>query len=98
MPIQLGASLPHLTTSSLPIPSSSNGPNGFAAAIESAISAVESTSTQANQSVQQFLAGDSIDIHSVALAGQRAEVSMELFQQVRNKLVSAYQEIMRSQV
>ena len=35
------------------------------------------------------------DIHNVALASQRAELSMELFQQVRNKFVQAYQEIMK---
>ena len=35
------------------------------------------------------------DIHNVALLSQRAALSVELFQQVRNKFVSAYQEIMK---
>ncbi len=35
------------------------------------------------------------DVHTVALATQQAELSLELFQQVRNKFVSAYQEIMK---
>ena len=42
-----------------------------------------------------LLAGGAGDVHSVALASQRAELSLELFQQVRNKFVSAYQEIMK---
>ncbi len=43
----------------------------------------------------QLLTGGKGDISSVALASQRAELSLELFQQVRNKFVSAYQEIMK---
>jgi flagellar hook-basal body complex protein FliE len=31
----------------------------------------------------------------VALAAQRADLSFEMFQQVRNKFVQAYQEIMK---
>jgi flagellar hook-basal body complex protein FliE len=34
----------------------------------------------------------------VVLAGQRADVAFELFLGVRNKVVSAYQEIMRMQL
>ena len=43
-----------------------------------------------------LLTGGKGDVHSVALASQRAELSLELFQQVRNKFVSAYQEIMKT--
>ncbi len=66
--------------------------------MDSAITAVEDTSNTAQKAVLDFISGGSQDLHTVALASQRAEVSMELFQQVRNKLVSAYQEIMRSQL
>jgi flagellar hook-basal body complex protein FliE len=49
--------------------------------------------------VQKFLSGDgSEDIHTTVLATQRAELAFEMFQQVRNKVVSAYQEIMRMQM
>ena len=37
-------------------------------------------------------------MHSVILASQRAELEFDMFLQVRNKVVSAYQEIMRMQV
>ena len=53
---------------------------------------------QANQSVENFLAGKNEDVHTAVLATQRADLSFELFMQVRNKVVSAYQEIMRMQV
>ena len=56
---------------------------------------VESSQQNAKSAAMDLLAGGKGDVHSVALASQRAELSLELFQQVRNKFVSAYQEIMK---
>ena len=39
--------------------------------------------------------GETEELHQVILAGQRAEIAFETFLQVRNKVVQAYQEIMR---
>jgi flagellar hook-basal body complex protein FliE len=52
----------------------------------------------ASRSVENFLSGEGEDIHTTVLATQRAELAFEMFQQVRNKVVSAYQEIMRMQM
>ena len=38
------------------------------------------------------------ELHTTILAAQRAELSFDLFLQARNKVVSAYQEIMRMQM
>jgi flagellar hook-basal body complex protein FliE len=59
---------------------------------------VEAFGQDASASVQRFLAGEGEELHSTIMATQRAELSFELFQQVRNKVVSAYQEIMRMQM
>jgi flagellar hook-basal body complex protein FliE len=37
-------------------------------------------------------------LHTTVLATQRAEMSFDMFQQVRNKMVGAYQEIMKMQI
>jgi len=37
-------------------------------------------------------------LHQVAIKTQQAELSFDLFMQVRNKVISAYQEVMRMQV
>ena len=71
---------------------------GFQEVFASAIKQVESMGQDASASVERFLAGDGEDLHTVALATQRAELAFEMFQQVRNKVVNAYQEIMRMQV
>ncbi len=71
------------------------GGSSFADALGGAIDAVESTQQNANSAAMALLTGGKGDVHTVALATQQAELSFELFQQVRNKFVSAYQEIMK---
>ncbi len=70
----------------------------FQNVLAKAIGAVESTGNDAAQSVERFLGGEGEDLHNTVLATDRAEMSFELFQQVRNKVVSAYQEIMKMQI
>jgi len=71
---------------------------GFQSVLQGIIGHVENSQTQAQQSVENFLTGGNEELHSVALASQRAELEFDLFLQVRNKVVSAYQEVMRMQV
>jgi flagellar hook-basal body complex protein FliE len=56
---------------------------------------VQSAQQTAATSVEQFLSGEGSELHSAILATQRAELSFDLLLQARNKVVSAYQEIMR---
>jgi flagellar hook-basal body complex protein FliE len=69
--------------------------SNFADAFASAINQVESAQTTAKTAAMDFLAAGKGDVHTVAVEAQRAELSLDLFQQVRNKFVSAYQEIMK---
>ncbi len=71
---------------------------GFEEVLARAIRQVENFRLEADQKVERFLAGEGEDLHSVALATQQAELAFELFLQVRNKVVQAYQEVMRMQV
>jgi flagellar hook-basal body complex protein FliE len=76
-----------------------NGASGqFRGVLEGAIQKIEQTSNQATQAVEGFLSGDSQELHTAILATQRADLAFELGLQVRNKVVSAYQEIMRMQM
>jgi flagellar hook-basal body complex protein FliE len=63
-----------------------------------AIGQVESLNNNAADSVQKFLRGDSDELHSTILATQKAELAFQLGLQVRNKVVDAYQEIMKMQM
>lgn len=86
-PIEIGGQAP-----------ASAGGSDFRNVLESAIGEVENARTNANQSVQNFLSGEGDDLHSTVLAVQRADLEFSMLMQVRNKVVSAYQEIMRMQM
>jgi flagellar hook-basal body complex protein FliE len=92
----------NIVTSTLGIPATT-GPGSvgtpshvnFSDVLGGAISQVEASQEKANTAAMDLLANGKGDVHSVALATQRAELSLELFQQVKNKFVQAYQEIMK---
>jgi flagellar hook-basal body complex protein FliE len=73
-------------------------PGAFQSALESAIGKVDGLRQTAAQGVEQFLAGEGGELHSTIMATQRAELAFEMFLQVRNKVVQAYQEVMRMQM
>ena len=80
-------------------PAGETGRNGgFQDVFSAAIRSVEGTGQEASASVERFLAGDSEELHTTILATQRAELAFEMFLQTRNKVVGAYQEIMRMQM
>lgn len=70
-------------------------PGKFQELLESALQKIEDSRVQAEKATESFLQGDGRDVHSVLLDVQRAELAFDLFVQVRNKVVQAYQEIMR---
>lgn len=70
----------------------------FQEAFAAAIRGVESSGRTAAATVERFLSGDGEELHTTALAVQRAQLAFDLFLQARNKVVNAYQEIMRMQM
>lgn len=71
---------------------------GFGDVLSEAIRSVEISGQNASTSVERFLSGEGEELHTTILATQQAELSFDLFLQMRNKVVSAYQEIMRMQM
>ena len=74
------------------------GGGSFQSFFHTAIAQVESTNATADDAVQGFLTGQNQELHSVILATQKADLQFDMFMQVRNKVVSAYQEIMKMQI
>jgi len=70
----------------------------FQDVLASAVQTVESAGQNATASVERFLSGEGEELHTTILATQRAELSFDLFMQARNKVVNAYQEVMRMQM
>jgi len=70
---------------------------GFAATLRSAMDEMGELSAQAEGKVADALTGNGGDVHSALIAVEKADLSFQLMMQVRNKIVSAYQEISRMQ-
>ncbi len=73
------------------------GAQGFGDALHRLLKAVDDSSGEANRAVADMIAGTG-DVHDAMIALQRAETTLELTIQLRNKLVQAYQDIMRMPV
>ncbi len=58
---------------------------------------VNALQLQANQKVEEFATSPDKDIHGTMIALQKADVSLRMMLQVRNKLLNAYQEVTRMQ-
>ena len=67
---------------------------GFAGQLESLIEGVEEASAEANDAVAGMVEKN-VDVHDAMIALQRAEMTLQLTVQIRNKLVNAYNDIMR---
>lgn len=76
----------------------SGGAAAFADQLRSAVENLDAVRQKADAGVDQFLRGEDVELHSVMLDSQRASLAFELAMGVRNKVVQAYQEIMRMQV
>ncbi len=71
---------------------------GFADQLKNAINTVNDAQVNADRSVEELHSGQPASLHEVMLSLEKADISMRLFVQLRNKAVEAYQEIMRMQV
>jgi flagellar hook-basal body complex protein FliE len=74
------------------------GGPGFLDSLKSAIGNVNDAQKEAGRAVDALMTGETQDIHRTMVALQQADVSFQLMMQVRNKLVTAYEEIQRMQI
>lgn len=85
-----------------PIQASSEKPADrvdFAAALKASLDNVSNAQSKADNMTQRFALGDdSVNLSDVMITMQKASIAFQATVQVRNKLVSAYQDIMNMQV
>lgn len=72
--------------------------SSFEQAIKDAIKDVSAVQDDAEKAIENFSTGEVKDIHTVVLAMEKADMSFQTLMSVRNKLLSAYEEIMRTPV
>ena len=69
----------------------------FGDLLKGALNSVDKANSTAASQVGNLLQGGNADINSVMIAVEKADVSFQLMMQVRNKIVSAYQDIEKMQ-
>jgi flagellar hook-basal body complex protein FliE len=72
--------------------------SNFGDTIKKAISGVNDSQNSADSLATRLAAGDAVEVHQAMIAMQKASMALQMTVQVRNKVIEAYQEIMRMQV
>lgn len=75
-------------------PEAAAAPTSFADTMQNALAKVNEGQQRATALSEQYERGETIDIAKVMLARQEASVGFEATMQVRNKILSAYKDIM----
>jgi len=70
----------------------------FSEILRNSVDQVNTMQQQADTAVKELVAGRNKNIHETMLLIERADTSLKLMMQVRNKVLDAYREIMRMQV
>jgi flagellar hook-basal body complex protein FliE len=79
-------------TPTAPAPAS-NG--SFGQILKDSLAQVNQLQHQADSAIESLATGGTATLHDTMLAVQKAELSFKLMMQVRNKIVEAYQEVLR---
>jgi flagellar hook-basal body complex protein FliE len=81
-------------------PASGAAPAGtsFGAVLKDSLAQVNALQHEADGAIRSLSTGGTATLHDTMLALQKAELSFKLMMQVRNKIVEAYQEVLRMQV
>ncbi|MBP3952041.1 flagellar hook-basal body complex protein FliE [Bacillus suaedae] len=70
----------------------------FKTALSQAIKDVNQMQQQSGQKTELLAKGEIDNLHDVMITGQKASITLQATVEVRNKVIEAYQEIMRMQV
>lgn len=90
----LASSLQKTGASASPDGAAQGAAASFSDSLTHLIDSVNDSASKANEAVNNMVAGTG-DVHHAMLALQRSETMLELTVQVRNKLMAAYQDVMR---
>ena len=84
----------------VPATGAPSGPSsgGFLNSLKDAIAKANEIQVEASREVDKLMTGESQNVHQTMIALQKADVSFQMMMQVRNKIVSAYEEIQRMQI
>jgi flagellar hook-basal body complex protein FliE len=71
---------------------------GFGELLQGSLDRFARTQTDADRAVENLTLGGNTDIHSTMIAVEKAGIALEMALQIRNKLLNAYETLMRQQI
>lgn len=74
------------------------GSTSFKEILKDSINKANELEKEADKEVQKLAKMDSQDIHATMIAIEKADLTFQTMMQIRNKIINAYEEIMRMQV
>ena len=98
MNIVKNADLLYRPAAPLPKPVVEVAKNDFGSYLKDALGEVHELQGKASEAIQQMVGEGKGDLQDTMIALEKADVSFRLMMQIRNKVLDAYQEIMRMQV
>lgn len=79
-------------------PGDTKSSKSFTEFLADSITSVNDLQSQANKAIEELVTGKSKNIHETMLAVEKADIAFRTMNQVRQKVIDAYKEIMRMQV
>ena len=70
----------------------------FADFLKNAINEVSKVEKNADEEIKKVVSGEEKNIHKTLIAVEKADLSFQLMMEIKNKLMDAYQELMRTRV
>ena len=97
-----GQTLKEIRDSNVAVPNptaaAKEGQKTFADTLKDAVNNVNQMQQVADVKMQEIATGKNHNIPEVMIAAEKADISLRLMVQVRNKIIEAYQEVMKMQV
>ena len=75
-----------------------SGIDGFKQVLAQTMQEASALGDESTKLGQDFTVGKTNNLHQVMIAGEKADIALQLTMQIRNKILDAYNEIMRMQV
>ncbi|NLN46317.1 MAG: flagellar hook-basal body complex protein FliE [Clostridiaceae bacterium] len=79
-------------------PEAVSGAGHFSETMNQLLEQTGTSTAEARTEAMSLLTGETDSIHSIVLAGEKAEIALQLTLQIRNKVLDAYNEVMRMQI
>ncbi|HET7629055.1 MAG TPA: flagellar hook-basal body complex protein FliE [Bacillales bacterium] len=70
----------------------------FSNLLGEAMEKVNETQIRSDEAAENFIQGKSTDLHNVMIAAEKASITLTAAVEIRDKVIDAYQKIMRMQV